>query len=82
MEATVSERERLLRLSRIEAALRGQALLPDNEPGLNWSNCRAQKRIYIGQGRMGGTWVQCRKRARPGKRTCYWHRHLEEEETR
>jgi hypothetical protein len=50
----------------------------DGEPGLNAGRCRARKRLYVGQGRMGGTWVQCSKRPRPGKKTCHWHRHLED----
>jgi len=71
---------RLRSQSKIGACLRATTLLPENFPGLNWDCCRAQKRIYVGQGQMGGSWVQCSKKRRPGKRTCHWHRHLEEEE--
>jgi hypothetical protein len=74
----VSETRKLLGLSKIEAALLGSSLMREDEPGLNARCCRARKRVYIGQGRMGGTWVQCSKRPRPGKRTCHWHRHLED----
>jgi hypothetical protein len=42
------------------------------------AGCWAKVRIYIGQSRLGGTWVPCSKRPRPGKRTCHWHRHLED----
>jgi hypothetical protein len=42
------------------------------------SGCWAKVRAYIGQGRLGGSWVPCSKRPRPGKRTCHWHRHLED----
>jgi hypothetical protein len=52
-------------------------LMEEGEPGLNPLHCRARKRVFIGQRREGGTWVQCSKGPRPGTRTCYWHRHLE-----
>jgi hypothetical protein len=74
----VRETRRRLGQSKIEAALLGCSLLREGEPGLNTGYCRARKRLYLGQGRTGGTWVQCSKRPRPGKRTCYWHRHLED----
>jgi hypothetical protein len=74
----VSETRKLLGRSKIEAALLGSSLLRDGEPGLKTGCCRARKRVYLGQRRMSGTWVQCSKRPRPGKRTCPWHRHLED----
>lgn len=67
----VSETRKLLRQSKIESALLGSSRMREDEPGLNTGRCRARKRIYIGQGRMGGTWVQCSKRPRAGKRTCH-----------
>jgi hypothetical protein len=74
----VSETRKLLAQSKIEAALLRSTLMQEGEPGLNVGCCRARKRIYIGQRRLGGTWVQCSKHPRPGKKTCHWHRHLED----
>lgn len=42
-----------------------------------YGKCLAQVRIYIGQGVMGGTWVQCSKNKRPGYKTCCFHKNLE-----
>jgi hypothetical protein len=64
-------------LDKIAKANNSVRLLSDSEV-INRSLCRAQKRIYIGQIILGGSWVQCSKKHRPGKLTCYWHRNLEE----
>jgi hypothetical protein len=73
----MSELRKLLGQSKIEAALRGSSLMGENDLGLDRFRCRARKRVYIGQGVMGGTWLQCSKHPRPGKKTCHWHQHLE-----
>jgi hypothetical protein len=64
--------------AKLLAAMKGQTLMPDDEPGVDRSKCRARKRIYIGQGVGGGTWVQCSKNPWPGHKTCHWHKHIEE----
>jgi hypothetical protein len=74
----VNETRKLLAQSKVEATLLGSSLMQEGEPGLKPGRCRARKRVYIGQRRIGGTWVQCSKRPRQGKRTCHWHRHLED----
>jgi hypothetical protein len=64
---------------KVEGSLERTRLLRDGEYGLiHPCGCRAMKRVYIGQKRPGGTWVQCSKPARPAKKTCYWHRQLED----
>jgi hypothetical protein len=66
---------------KVRRALNRQTLMSDEEAGvLGMGKCRARVRIYIGQGRMGGSFVQCSKKARPGKKTCWHHRHWEDEE--
>jgi hypothetical protein len=74
----VSETRKLLGQSKVVAALLVSSLMEEGEPGMRAGRCHARKRVYIGQRRMGGTWVQCSKHPRPGKKTCYWHRHLED----
>jgi hypothetical protein len=74
----VSDTRKLLGQSKIQVTLLGSTLMDQGEPGLKAGCCRARKRVYLGQRRMGGTWVQCSKRPRPGKMTCHWHRHLED----
>ena len=62
---------------RLRKALASQTLLTDQ---FDSGKCRARVRVYTGSGQsryMGGVWVQCSKRPRPGKKTCFWHRSLE-----
>lgn len=66
------QKEKLLRLYRKADARR---LLPASP-----IQCSAQVRIYIGQSIVGGTWVRCSKRPRPGKLCCHWHRKWEDDE--
>lgn len=72
-----ADKKTLRALDKIAKAT-GPGLLKDG-PWTRW-HCLAQVRVYIGQGVMGGSWVQCSKRRRPGKKTCYWHRELEGDE--
>lgn len=44
------------------------------------SRCRGRVRIYVNQA-IGGNWCQCSKNRRPGKLTCFWHKHLEDDNT-
>jgi hypothetical protein len=63
---------------KLRKALASQTLLTDH---FDSSKCRARVRVYTGSGQsryMGGVWVQCSKRPRPGKKTCFWHRRLED----
>jgi hypothetical protein len=53
----------------------GPGLLPPEQSGS--LRCAAQVRIYIGQRRAGGTWVQCSRRPGAGHRTCHQHRDQE-----
>lgn len=57
----------------------GPGLFPDKPPA-STSRCLAPVRIYVNR-QPGGNWVQCSKNRRPGKRTCFWHKHYEEDET-
>jgi hypothetical protein len=63
---------------RLGKALASQTLLMDQ---FDSSKCRARVRVYTSSGQsryMDGVWVQCSKRHRPGKKTCFWHRRLED----
>jgi hypothetical protein len=63
---------------RLRKALASQTLLTDQ---FDSGKCLAMVRVYTGSGQsryMGGVWVQCSKRPRPGKKTCFLHRRLED----
>jgi hypothetical protein len=63
---------------RLRKAMASQTLLTEHYDS---SKCRARVRVHTGSGLsryMGGVWVQCSKRPRPGKTTCFWHRRLED----
>jgi hypothetical protein len=54
----------------------GPGLYPGTMLG-PWGQCRAPVRIYV-NGAIGGNWTQCSKKAREGKKCCWWHRRLED----
>ena len=65
---------------KVRKAMASQTLMTEQ---FDSGKCRARVRFYTGSGLsryMGGVWVQCRKRPRPGKKTCFWHRRLEDSE--
>lgn len=67
---------------KLEGKIQGQTLLPEDHFGLSVCNCRARVKISSGSayGRYHGSYTQCSKPVRKGKKTCWWHRKLEEDE--
>jgi len=75
--ASTRARRRALRL---EGQIESQTLLDETNSWFQSWLCAAQVRVATGSSnsRLRGCYVQCAKRHRQGKRTCYWHRHMED----
>jgi hypothetical protein len=65
----MSDTKSRLESMRLDAKLRKQSGVA--RPQFR-GQCWAEVRVYTGQ--MFPSFVQCSKKARPGMRTCYWHR--------